>query len=784
MAKDIRVALELDNRQFNRGIQDSTKQVNTFGSQSKKQMAAVALAVAGATAAFAGLKKGLNIAADFQDLRSSLTTLFGGLDEGAAAFDRVTSIAAETQFQVQDITKAFIQLKGAGIEPTKDIIMTFANAAAITTDQLGSFQAAISLLSRTTAGGLGLEELERLSDRGIPVYDILNKKLGITRLEISKVGQTAEGAATIIEALGTGINERFGDALENRISNTNQRISNFNDALSILADSLLSDANVGFGELLANLTEVLKTLNNNIDRVAKFTDAIVKMGGALLSIFLGGRLVAGTKGFVNSLQALSIKGASASKVTSGLVFGLTALGRQFGVLKMGSAKLSTPLRLLLGIGGTAGGLLGVAGAILAVTSAFSALNAIFGSEGPSAFDKQREAIRLAQLDVDKLTERLQAAQERLEVVTERGDRGKFGGGMSYIENAQKQVDRLTKLLGEAGVKLGKYQTKLKDMEGIVGPPLPPGFKRIEKVVDDVVKANPILKVFEERIKGIDTAFRDEDTFKSYIDNLNKLMPIISNNEEWLAYEEAVSKVEKAFGMTVESLTPALTKLQELGIAISKVEDFEDFNAVLDSINEAFKTGDIDIDEYNAALELLKGSISDAEAGMAIFQNAIKDIDTAIADDLTNAIFEGENAIDSLKATFKEAIKQMIADTIRLMVVQAALQAVFGFFGYSATFAPSGGVSNLTKTKRQFGGPVMKNKPYIVGEDGPELFMPKTGGNIIPNGKFGSTGTQQNVTYNIQAVDAPSFQALVARDPDFIHAVASKGAQSMPSGRRF
>ena len=180
MAKDIRVALELDNRQFNRGIQDSTKQVNTFGSQSKKQMAAVALAVAGATAAFAGLKKGLNIAADFQDLRSSLTTLFGGLDEGAAAFDRVTSIAAETQFQVQDITKAFIQLKGAGIEPTKDIIMTFANAAAITTDQLGSFQAAISLLSRTTAGGLGLEELERLSDRGIPVYDILNKKLGIT----------------------------------------------------------------------------------------------------------------------------------------------------------------------------------------------------------------------------------------------------------------------------------------------------------------------------------------------------------------------------------------------------------------------------------------------------------------------------------------------------------------------------------------------------------------------------------------------------------------------------
>jgi len=123
---------------------------------------------------------------------------------------------------------------------------------------------------------------------------------------------------------------------------------------------------------------------------------------------------------------------------------------------------------------------------------------------------------------------------------------------------------------------------------------------------------------------------------------------------------------------------------------------------------------------------------------------------------------------------------MIADTIRLMIVQTALQSIFGFFGYSATFAPSGGISNITK--KQFGGPVMNNKPYIVGEDGPELFVPNNNGSIIPNNRMGGGST--NVTYNIQAVDAPSFQALIARDPDFIHAVASKGANNLPSGRRF
>lgn len=777
MAKDIKVALELDNKQFNQGIKQSTTEVKKFETTSKGSMAATALAVAGVTAAFAGLRKGLNVAANFQDLQSSLNTVFGGLDEGAAAFERVTDIASRTQFQITDITKAFIQLKGAGIDPTEDTIMTFANAAAITTDQLGAFQAAISLLSRTTAGGLGLEELERLGDRGIPVYDILNEKLGITRLEISDVGKTAEGAAKIIEALGDGINERFGSALENRLANTNQRISNFNDALSILANSLLSDANVGFGELLANLTEVLRTLNNNIDRVMDFTDAIVKMGGALLSIFLGGKLVKGTKGLVNGLNALRKGTLKTSATTSGLAFGLNALGRQFGIIKMKSTNLNGPLRLLLGIGGTAGGLLGVAGAILAVTSAFSALNAIFGSQGPSIFEKQRDQIAKVERETERLQERLDAAKATLEKYQEQGDRGRFGGGTSYIENAQKQVDRLTKLLAESTKELTAVQEKLHEMEGMVGPPLPPGFQRIKKEVKEL---NPLFDMLDKAVENVNDNFRSEKQFKIYIEQLEKLKSLVQSNEEWLAYEEAVKKVETAFGMSIEDLETVKTRFQELNEEISKVQDFEDFDAVLSAINQSFRDGDISIDEYNDALQLLKGSISDTEAGLAVFQNAIKDIDTAIAQDLTNAIFEGENAVESLKATFKEAIKQMIADTIRLMVVQAALQAVFGFFGYSAVFAPSGGISNIEK--KAMGGPVMKNKPYIVGEQGPELMVPGSSGSIVPNHALG--GMNQTVNYNIQAVDAPSFQSLVARDPQFLHAVVTKGANTLPSGRRF
>jgi phage-related minor tail protein len=78
-----------------------------------------------------------------------------------------------------------------------------------------------------------------------------------------------------------------------------------------------------------------------------------------------------------------------------------------------------------------------------------------------------------------------------------------------------------------------------------------------------------------------------------------------------------------------------------------------------------------------------------------------------------------------------------------------------------------------------GGPVMPGGTYLVGEKGPELLhMGGAAGTITPNSQMG--GGQ--VTYNINAVDAPSFQALVASDPGFIYAVTQAGARTIPGAR--
>lgn len=94
---------------------------------------------------------------------------------------------------------------------------------------------------------------------------------------------------------------------------------------------------------------------------------------------------------------------------------------------------------------------------------------------------------------------------------------------------------------------------------------------------------------------------------------------------------------------------------------------------------------------------------------------------------------------------------------RQFITKPLESAMNGFFGNGAAeggakllsgfigslFGSGGGSIEYSGAKdlgfRASGGPVMAGSPYIVGEQGPELFMPQTSGSIIPNGSFGGGG---------------------------------------------
>ncbi len=224
------------------------------------------VAGAGIAAIGASLIPIARVGSEFEDLKDSLDVVFGSMEAGSAAMDKVFQFAQTTPFQIEDATKAFISLKSAGIEPSMDMLQTFADTASTSIDQLGAFEALIRIVQRSAAGGMGLEEINQLDDRGIPATKILTEALGKSREELSEFGKTAEGAAAMVKILTDGLQTRFGGAMESKMDNLSTKTSNMVIAFKQLADEVFKS---GLGEFLKNMADNLTSAANAIGRMVR-----------------------------------------------------------------------------------------------------------------------------------------------------------------------------------------------------------------------------------------------------------------------------------------------------------------------------------------------------------------------------------------------------------------------------------------------------------------------------------------------------------------------------------
>jgi hypothetical protein len=112
----------------------------------------------------------------------------------------------------------------------------------------------------------------------------------------------------------------------------------------------------------------------------------------------------------------------------------------------------------------------------------------------------------------------------------------------------------------------------------------------------------------------------------------------------------------------------------------------------------------------------------------------------------------------------EKVKQSSVSTVSAGSSLMGLGSLKGFFGMAK------------------GGAVSKNQPYVVGENGPELFVPNQTGQITQNAR-GTSGGQTTVNFNINTVDASGFEDLLVRSRGTItqlinNAVNERGKESL------
>jgi len=133
---------------------------------------------------------------------------------------------------------------------------------------------------------------------------------------------------------------------------------------------------------------------------------------------------------------------------------------------------------------------------------------------------------------------------------------------------------------------------------------------------------------------------------------------------------------------------------------------------------------------------------------------------------TMEMISGTKTAEQVFSEFLNNIADMLIKTAAQMIAQyiaIGIARMFAGFGGTAitnagsSFGPAAfsmqgpGVTGFGLQQlipgRAAGGPVGANKPYVVGERGPELFVPGSSGNIIPNNQMGSS---TNVVVNVDA----------------------------------
>lgn len=185
----------------------------------------------------------------------------------------------------------------------------------------------------------------------------------------------------------------------------------------------------------------------------------------------------------------------------------------------------------------------------------------------------------------------------------------------------------------------------------------------------------------------------------------------------------------------------------------------------------------------------------ALASKQFFEDLARSIDPAVltAQRYESAFANIENAINDLVTTgkfnFKDFALSIIADLLKIqmraIVVQAILAAIGAIFGgvkptaaVSSSVSPIPGVGFAAK-----GANTLAGQPFIVGEEGPELFVPKTAGSIVPNDKMGGqvNAPVTNIVnnYNISAVDAKSVAQLFAENRKSLLGAVGMAQKEMP-----
>jgi hypothetical protein len=295
---------------------------------------------------------------------------------------------------------------------------------------------------------------------------------------------------------------------------------------------------------------------------------------------------------------------------------------------------------------------------------------------------------------------------------------------SYIDSLKREAATL----GFNAEQIKRYEAAQLNLNGT---------QRI--AVDALIGKIEAYKEEEQRLKALDEALKEHDEILKRSADL-ELETLQEVQQEQEAFANTISSyvdsVERAIDPTIE-LADNIGKLQA-ALSLGLI-DSEQFNRLEEFIQKTYDKSQQVTDEITE-----------------FWIQAARNMQTAMSDLFFDAM---QGKLGDLATSFKRTIDRMVSE----LIASQLLNFLTGDFGRTGELGGIVGDLFGGIVGRYTGGPVTQNSPYLVGERGPELFVPSTSGRVIDANTTRSMGggvTVQN-NFTIQGTMDTRTQAQIS-----------------------
>ena len=809
MAQDIKVALTLDNKQFNKGLAQSEKKTKQFAKESKSGISGLTKAFAGLFAVI-GVGELIKFGDEFTNINNRLKAVTGSTDEAAKAFKLVSQVASDSRASLAATASLYSDLiiatKDLGTSQAEiaDITRVFGQTLAISGADAGAAAGAIRQFGQALASGvLRGDEFNSIAETNsafmLKLAESLGKPIGALR-DLAKEG--ALTADVILQATRNMKNSVQADFDLTAVTVSQAFVALRNSVVQLFGNI---EAETGVMDTLSSAISDLAKAINEIDTDG-LSDALSTLGTIL--VVVTGAITILSAGLVNSANLfVALESAIALGIGRLSIFGVAAAGAatNLGTLRLALQAVAAAFGLLFA-SIKAGGFIAALGtlgtALIALTAAAAPVIAVIAgiglviegvgrliAPGKSPFVRMFEQIK----ELLGITEEEAGVVDDINaLVKEQAAARKILADKLKAEADEKKKNiKLDKTYADFIEELNKkIKTNVRD-EGF-------RVKAIEEIrqkyiattitLEEYIQAMKILSNslidVDERLKGARDAVTDfNDEIRDSTNDLQQAFDELSMGTLEIELADIKRDLEQLRDETLAELQDELADLdpQIDANAIATIK------AQMDQVTEATKEAilaqqDLATETYNASrtfetgwnqalTQFIEDSTNEAAKAKEVFDTFTKGVEDAFV-----------NFAKTGKLSFKDLLDSMVE-----MLIRSQVQKLMGsLLGAMPTGGGGGGIGGFFKSIFGLakGGPAQGGRPYIVGEEGPELFVPKSSGTVVPNGQSmgGSTvNNVTNITNSVSAVDAKSVAQLFAENRKTLLGTVQMAQNEMPYG---